>query len=314
LSVKIFRQSSRDLYAAIVCAAYPALLVACAVVFWDVPLGLQLALVLALSVLWQSGSYAYHFHNHANFFVSPALNRAFEVLCSAAWKMPVSREAYYHFIHHTPRFLATRDSYDGTDPLLGTLRHCGLSSPRTLFYNAFDWFGLRWLLGVPYLSARLRRGGASGGTLTDPKFFSWHRKSDDEPWEFTAFALHRGQLRQVLLECGAIFVFNAVLLLIDPVFYVTVYAPLHFVAYFIYDYMDFSEHFLAAHRARLVALARGGRRDGPAGAPRARRAGLARSPSRHPERAARCGPVAVRASEHAAGKRSACRAPRRRRA
>src|SRR5882762_10059239 len=107
----MLRHSRLDLIAVIVCISYPVCLVAGAVLYPAMSVPQVIAWGALLFLLWQSGSYAYHHHNHLHFFGSNGLNRAFEILCSAGWRIPVSREAYYHFIHHSQGFLATKDRF-----------------------------------------------------------------------------------------------------------------------------------------------------------------------------------------------------------
>ena len=239
----ILRHSRKDLAAILVCVAYPSLLLGAAACFDRLGTLEVVGVGLALAVLWQSGSYAYHHHNHLNFFVGATANRAFELVCSAGWRMPVSREAFYHFIHHTPGFLSTRDEvYNGSGRLRGIVGHVGLLSVRTTFYNLFDAFGLRWLMGV------LAKLLVEVPPPRTPQRFGWRRVVDDDPWEWTAFARSRGQQSQMLGECLAVSAFSAVLAWLSPTFFLCVYLPLHWLSYAVYDYMDYSEHFLTELR------------------------------------------------------------------
>lgn len=240
----VFRHSRLDLIAVLVCASYPACLVLGAALYPAMS-GWQIAAwAVLLFLLWQSGSYAYHHHNHLHFFTSNVLNRAFEIMCSAGWRIPVSREAYYHFIHHSPGFLATKDaSYNDPRRVHGMASHVGLLSLRKTFYSLFDTFGVRWMAGVLWRLHR-RRGRASPARVEPAgAAVSWRRKKDDaEPWEWTEFAIARGQTSQIVLECGAIIAFNVLLAALDPRYYLTVCAPVQFVAYVVYDLQDFCEH------------------------------------------------------------------------
>ena len=234
-----------DVLPLFVCLGYPVAVIAAAFAFEGLGAWARVATLVGLGIVWQSGSYAYHHHNHLSFFRREHewANRAFEVVCSAGWRIPVSREATYHFIHHAPGLLRSRErGYRGG--LRAALDHCGFTSPRIFLANALDVFGLRWLVGVLLLGRRgydivpVVRSASDEGA--DRSGFSWHPLRGDF-WGWVGTARRRGQLGQITAESVAIVVFQVALLLISPTFFAA-YCVLHVVSYALYDLQDFCEH------------------------------------------------------------------------